>query len=477
MGDRAELVEAARAAAELERRRRARPLAYAMLWDQAEPRTSQLRSFRAGLGARGLVLVGGNGTGKTWVAALWALIQALGVDHPDVVAFADRNGLDLARGVPPGPGLVWVCSETFEAAREQIRRHLSALSPEGARTRGWEVARQGELLLPNGGRIISKAYVQYLMRPQTWEGAQIRAVVFDEQPPNELCMGAAFARTRSLAKEAVPGGRWFWLLAYTGLNGKDWLYRRHVATPEAAVPVRWIHGADNPHLDQDQQAAIIASFPAWQRAARERGEFASPVGRRLPGFDRAVHVLDASQMPTIEATWLRWVGVDPGSRHPHAIWVAESAAGDLYVYREYAPRLTTAQPGLAATEWIATCKAFDATDGAVSRYRVADSADPGFLTEAARAGWVCLPAAKGPGSIEDGLNLIEAYLATSYLGQPRRPRLYISSDCPVLIAELEQLRWLPEQPGKAPATDPACEDDGIDGLRYILLLRRAMGRR
>jgi len=473
--DRAELERQASAALELERRRAAHPLAYAVLWDQAEPQTSQRRAFAAGIAHQGLILVGGNGTGKSWVLAVWALLQAHGGDHPDVRRFAENNGLDLSC-IPSGPARVWVCSETFEAAKEQIRVHLSGLAPEGTKTKGWDQASPAEMTLPGGGKILSKSYAQYVAKPQTWEGANIRAVGFDEQPPSVPCMTAAFSRTRSLKKESTGQPRWFWMLAYTGLKGKDWLYLKHIDKPASAVPVRWIWGEDNPHLDQEQQAALLASYPDWQRAARARGVFSSPVGRRLPAFDRSVHVLEREQMPELPATWLRYAGADPGSRHPHAIWAAESPSGDIYIYREYAPRLTTAQPGLAQTEFISTCKAMEQQDVAPARFRIADSADPGFITTAARLGWVCFPAEKGPGSIEDGLNLIESFLATSYLGQPRKPRLYISADCPVLILEMEQLQWLPEQPGKAPSTDPACEDDGIDDVRYILLFRRKMGR-
>lgn len=472
---REELELAARAALILDARRKAHPLAYAKLWDQPEPQTSQRRAFAAGIGAQGLVLVGGNGTGKTWVAALWAILQASGSDDPDVVRFAARNELDLSV-IPKGPGIVWVCSETFGAAVEQIRKHLSALAPVGTTTRSWGVEKQASMTLPNGGRIISKAYEQYKARPQTWEGAQIRAVVFDEQPCSEKAMTAAFARTRSLAREATGKPRWFWLLAYTGLQGKDWLYHLHVANPSPTVPVRWIWGEDNPHLDQVQQAALLASYPAWQRAARARGEFTSPVGRRLPIFDRAIHVLGPDQMPELPGSWLRYVGVDPGSRHPHALWLAESPNGDLFGYREYAPRLTTTEPGLPDGDFIATCKALERQDPAPARYRICDSADPGFITTAARAGWPVMPAAKGAGSIEDGLDLIESFLNTTWRGQPRKPRLYLSSACPVTINDLEQLRWLPEQPGKPPATDPACTDEGPDTLRYVLQFRRSLGR-
>lgn len=472
---REQLLDAARAHAEMERRKAAHPLRYATLWDQPEPRTSQRRAFASGLGHEGLVLVGGNGTGKTWVSAIWLHIMALGGDHPDVVGFFMRNGLDLA-SIPKGPGLMWVGSETFGAAREQVRRHLLALAPEGTRTRSWDVDQQGEMILPNGGRIVSKAYKQFVQSPQTWEGAQIRGAAFDEEPVNEACMAAAFARTRSLAHESTGLPRWFWLLTYTGLRGKNWLYKRHIERPDPRVPVRWIHGADNPHLDQAQQAAILASFPAWQRGARERGEFTSPVGRRLPAFSHAVHVLQRDQMPELPGSWVRYVGVDPGSRHPHALWVAESPTGDLYAYREYAPRLSTAEPGLPDEAFIATCKAMERQDPAPARYRIADSADPGFITQAARQGWPVMPAVKGPGSIEDGLDLLESFLATTWLGSPRKPRLYLSADCPVTIQDLEQLQWLPEQPGKPPQTDPACSDEGTDTLRYILLFRRSLGR-
>lgn len=473
---REQLVEAARAAVELERRRKARPLRYERLWDS--PQTSQRRAFQEGLaggGVQGLLLLGGNGTGKTRAAADFALMMAQGGDHPDVVAFCVANGLDAAQ-IPKGPGVVWVASETFGAAKEQIRPHLLALAPEGTRVRHWSMDKQAEMILPEGGRIISKAYEQYKARPQTWEGAQIRAVVFDEEPVSALCMAAAFARTRSLRPR--PGQdadqRWFWMCAVTLLNGEDWFWETYVKEPRPEVLVRYLHQEDNPHLDQVQAAAAVAAAPKWQQEARKHGVVTMPVGRRLPVFSRSVHVVPHVEPPS---SHLRWAGVDWGSYAPNAVWVAEDPkTAALYVYREHAPRREREQPPITDGEFIEQCKDIEGRDLGRVAWRVADSADQGAIQEAARRGWVCIGADKGAASIEDGLDEIAAFLATTYQDQPRPPRLFVSERCPSLIKELEQLKWLPAKAGVKPATDPTCADHGVDGLRYILLLRRKMGR-
>lgn len=425
-------------------------------------------------------------TGKSVAAAQWAVAQASGRDAWVksaagkrlfyVEAWALANGVPLDQ-IPEGPGRVWVASPTFAAAVEQIRPHLRKFAPDGTTYLRWDDKRsEAELRLPNGGVIVSKCYAQYDADPQTWEGANIRALVLDEQPNSRACL------TAGLSRLVDQRGRVLWAL--TPLRGKsDWLYRQFINPQpgeEAAPPgfvVHVLHGADNPHIPQEWREMMLASVPAWQRASRDVGAFTSPEGAILP-FDRALHVVQPFPIPR---GWRRWIGVDWGARAPHVVWLAESPTGDLYVYRELWYRRATTEPAItdrALCEEVVRINKAQEPPG-VPLIGVADSESPGAIVEASLCGLALAPAAKGPGSVVQGLTLMESLMATvdSVALTPIRPRLYFFATCPVVTGEVEDLKWAKIRPGADPHPDPSCSDHGPDALRYVLQFREAMGIR
>ena len=480
---RRELERAAHAALELRRRRKAYPLAYGRLWHHDPPRTSQRRAILA-LAEPGVMMVlvlGGNRAGKSDLVVQWSVACAAGRDAvhegPEgevrwVARWLAANGLPESM-IPEGPGDVWAGSTTFGAAVDQIRPKLRRWCPAGTTISGYE-SRTGEAVfrLPGGGTILSKAYRQWERDRQTWEGAAIRAAALDEQPPAYDLLGSLFARLVDQRGQVA--------MALTPLRGRqDWLYQQLVRDPPPWLRIAYLHGADNPHIPQDMREMMLAASASWQRASRDRGEFSDPEGRVYP-FDRALHVIPPTRPP---AEWTRWVGVDWGARAPHVLWAAESPAGRLIVYRELAPRRSTLEPGLPSRrliEWaIEAERGSPEGAGATTVYRVADSEDPGAITEAAELGWWVMPAAKGPGSVLRGIELVEALLlvADPLTGEAQPPRIQVTSDCPVVIEEMEGLRWAPPRPGSVPQPDPACPDHGPDALRYIVQARQALGYR
>lgn len=466
---RAELERRARAAIELARRRKATPLAFAGLWDREPPRTSQRRALLqlTSPGCLAALILGGNRTGKSEVASMWAVACAAGHETPWVRDWLTLNQLPLSL-VPAKPGRVWVASPTFASAVEQIRPKLRRWCPEGTRFSNWENrGGEGVATLPNGGVLVSKAYRQYDQDPQTWEGAAIQGLVLDEQPNSFECLTAGMSRLIDFAGQI--------LLALTPLRGKnDWLYQKLIQAAPTWVRIMHLEGRDNPHVPQEYREQILAAMPAWQRASRESGEFTNPEGAILP-ISRAIHQIEPFDIPK---SWVRWQGIDWGGRSPHVVWAAENKETEqIIVYRELALRRSTLEPAVSDRQLISLAKDLEKEAGeeGCTVYRVADSESPGAIEEAASQGLWLAPAAKPAGSVVAGLKMMEIMFQAVHplTLEPIPPRILVFRTCPQLLSELEGLKW--KEGAEEP--DPVCPDHGPDALRYLLQYRQAMGFR
>ena len=374
--------------------------------------------------------------------------------------------------VRPGPARCWVASPTFAAAVEQIRPHIKRLCPEGTRFVSWtHKGGEGEVRLPNGGVIVSKAYRQYDADPQTWEGANIRAALLDEQPNSHENLTALTSRLVDQRGQVLN--------TVTPLRGRaDWLYQQLVREPPPWLRIAYLYGEDNPHIPQEWRRLMLSTQPEWQRASRDKGAFTSPEGA-IFRLDPALHDCDPFEAPV---EWLRWVGIDWGGRAPHVVWAAQDPRdGVLYIYRELAPRRDQTQPAISdrqLVEWARQHEEGSPDAGRSTIFRVVDSESPGAVTEALSQGYVVIPARKGPGSVLEGLTMLESLLQTTdpITMQPCMPRIrFMRGRCPVLRAELEGIRWAEEKPGREPHPHPADPDHGVDALRYIVQMRPALG--
>ena len=367
---RAELLQAEREEAELKRRRTARPLAFAQLWHRELPRTSQRRAMETALGPQRIVFVnGGNRAGKTDVGAQWAVAHALGRDHPDVVRWARINGLDVSR-IPKGPGMVWAVSLTFPDSRRYVRAKLDKYLPKGTRKRNWDAENEAEAILPNGGKVVCKAWKQ---GREGFQGDSIRALWTDEEPGDESAWNEALMRT------VDQNGRS--LVTFTpGLKGLTWVYYRYAEKPPDNVATAHIYGEDNPYLSPEVLLEVLSGFGEKEQESRRYGRWVQLEGRIYPWED-AVHLVDPFDVP---ADWMRWQGWDWGARSPHAVWMAESPTGDFFVYREVAPRRKTEEPGIPDRAFVSLVIGAETETHQVRHwYRVADSEAPGAIEEAA----------------------------------------------------------------------------------------------
>lgn len=473
------------AAAELQRRRRLAPMAYASLWDRPAPHTSQRRALALDTtpGTLCTLILGGNRTGKSESAAMYAVAQAAGRDAVVrrgrleirwVARWLARNGLPPSM-IPLGPGRVWVGSPTFGSAVEQIRPKLRRWAPAGSRFSGWtSKTSEGTLTLPGGGVVVSKAYQQYDRNEHTWEGASLRAGVLDEQPNS-------YANFAALASRLVDQ-RGRIVFSVTPLRGKaDWLYTDLYVKAPAWLRIAFLHGVDNPHVPEEWRQMMLAAMPEWQRESRDKGAFSSPEGA-IWTFDPNQHDVDPFEIPE---AWVRWVGIDWGARAPHVVWAAEDPAdGTLYCYRELAPRRETTQPAISDRQLVKWAK--EQEEGSPEgmnlsmTYRVADSEAPGAIEEAAFQGWWVASAVKGPGSVLAGITLLESLLTLidPLTFEPVTPRIkFFRGKVPVLRAELEGLRWDDPRAGQPARPKPGDPDHGPDALRYLVRHRQAMGFR
>lgn len=463
-------------------RRRQAPLAYSRLWHSAQTsqRTALLPLVVAGILM--LAIVGGNRTGKSELAIQYAVACAAGrdayVDTPRGRFYWVREWLrtnELPEElIPLGPGRVWVGSPTYGSAVEQIRPKLKTWCPDGTEFRSWDSkTAEAEAQLPNGGAVVSKAYSAYDANPQSWEGANVRACVLDEQPNSRENLTAAMSRLIDQRGQLI--------IALTHLRGKqDWFYKDLLAKGETWLAIQRLWGEDNPWIPQDRRAMFIASVPAWQRASRDRGETTSPEGRIYPWFDRATHVVDRFPVPP---DWRRWVGIDWGGRTAHIVWAAEAPTGKLYVYRELAIRRSTVEPACSDQQLVAEARRLEADAGEahLGYDRVADCESPGAIEEAWEQGYLCTPIEKFDGSVKFGIELVDAMLCTAdpvSFATRIEPRIYLlRGAAPVLEEELECYVWADTREGQKPKPSAGCSDHGCDALRYLVQYRDMMGGR
>lgn len=492
MASEAEVREAAEAAALLKYYEGLFPLLFGQAWHNEKPRTSQRAVLLAAADPLALLIaaLGGNRSGKSIIMAMWGVANAAGRDAVVetgagpvywVREWLARNCLP-ANMIPRSPGNVWFGSPAFPAACHQIRPHIRRFCPAGTKFVRWDQQAEAEFRLPGGGLGVSKAYKQFDGDHQSWEGgSNIRAVCLDEQPNQYDNLLAALSRLIDEKGKCM--------IALTPLRGKsDWFYEKVVQSTEDDYRIVHLYGEDNPHVPQATREKILRRYPAWQLAARSRGEFVSPEGGVF-SFQRGVHKIAAFEIPV---DWVRWQGIDWGGRAPHATWSAEVKhpfttpdgvelqSGDLVVYREVAPRRTVKEPAITDRQFIGMIKDEESRTpeglGLVHIWRVADSENPGAIIEAtAELGYV-IPATKGAGSIVKGLDLVDSLLQTvdPVTMEPCRPRLYIMETCPVTIEEVESLKWADAQPGVPPAPAKGSQDHGPDTLRYVVQQRAGM---
>ncbi len=276
----------------------------------------------------------------------------------------------------------------------------------------------------------------------------------DEEHPKDVVTEAYQRLTRSLWE-----GRSGWALhTMTPLSGFSYMHEYFIGDPpeDGSHLACFLHGADNPHIDQEKRARLLRGVNEGERAARDRGEFTQLEGRVFTEWSRSAHVVPSRE---VEAQYYT-AGIDFGTRAP-ACWLLCAVTGDdtLEVIAEhYQEQWTISQHAGAIHKLLAGREVF---------WTVADPEDRGARLSLAREhGIPSVAAKKGPGSVRSGINAISERLAINPISG--RPALVVHECCTNLIREMEGYCWAPSKGAEvkdAPA--PRQSDHAIDALRYI----------
>jgi len=452
-------------------------------------RTSQRAAMAALLAAdvQEGFLKGSNRSGKSVLGRLLCMIFALGAEHWSVQRFAAVNRLPLDR-VQPGPGRVWACGQTFNAAREYVRPGLKEIAPHGSIFKAWDAWNEAELHLPNGGIIVSKAVEQAKQSgsgKNPFEGAAIHAAWFDEEPQVRLAVESTGMR---LVDHRGP--MFFTMTPLTGwtrfLTDKLGFYREGRPAPPGVV-LRNLLGEHNPHIDARALLRKLSRLPPAVQRARRYGEIVALEGVVHGDFNRDLHVVQAFDPP---ADWPRFSVIDFGTRDPFVhLWAALDRRDDtLHVYREHYQREATLRTHAGAIfdaehcpacepderfgdpwwDWLASCA--DQTNacevcGGTGRADPEPEirwADPANLdSRLTLNGEYCLPTTP---AIKDRRVTLEALCDRLALDAEGRPHLLIHDTCSNTIREIEGLTWNERSKSEL---DTKGDDHAWDCLRYL----------
>ena len=422
------------------------PLAFATLWHNDPPRTSQRAPLqRAGVDA--VAAFGGNGSGKTELGAMVACAVAYGRKHPACEAFIRRNQLEPSL-FPPRPAIVLASSLNSTMSINIQRAAVERWAPAGTEWRNQNGPGFSEARFPNGGKI---RFLTNDSGPRAMQGFSADVLWLDEEHDEAIYNEGMQRLTRSLWE-----GRSGWaMLTMTPLKGFSWVHRRFVGSPDEGSAAFFLHGADNPHIDQEKRSRLLRGVNEGERAARDRGEFTQLEGRVFTEWSRSAHVVQSRE---VEADY--WIGgIDFGTRAAFVFLLCAVTGDDCVevVAEHYLEQATITQHARAIHKLLAGREVF---------WTVADPEDRGARLSLAREhGIPTVAAKKAPGSIRSGINSISERLAINPISG--RPALVVHECCTNLIREMEGYCWAPSKGAEVKDKPAPGSDHAIDALRYI----------
>ena len=442
--------EAIAALGSWERGRELAPLAYSALWHRESPHSSQrLPVMQPGHDAT--LAAGGNGAGKTELGAMWAAAVACGRNDKSVQLWMKANSVDPSL-IPPDGGTVLASSLnaalSIHVQRAAIRKYL----PKGTTWRNPGGPGTSVAYLPNGHKVV------FITNDSGYRSVQgyAAAMVWLDEEHDEAFYNEALQRVSRVRWDGRSG---YLVLTMTPLKGlTSWTYKRFVEQPDQGTRIHFIHGGDNPFIDQTKRERILRSYGPHERAARDRGEFTAMEGL-VYQFDRRVHLCEPF---TPDPSWERYGAIDFGVRNPFVFVLAAMDPADqtLHVYRMH-----------HQTEWTIRqhSEAIRALCDQWPQWIVADSEDRGSRLSLSREyGIHTVAAKKGKGSVRAGISAVAELLA---LDAQNKPHIVVhdSPQMQPLIHEFQSYRWATTNTKRDQPDMPLKKDDHcMDALRYMV---------
>lgn len=140
---------------------------------------------------------------------------------------------------------------------------------------------------------------------ERWQGETLDGVWFDEEPPEDIY-------TEGLTRTNATGGMVY--VTFTPLLGMSNVVRRFLLDKPPGTHITQMTIDDAEHYTAEQRAAIIASYPEFEREARTQGIPQLGSGRVFPIAEGSI----ACPSFAIPNHWPRIGGIDFGWDHPSA---------------------------------------------------------------------------------------------------------------------------------------------------------------
>jgi phage terminase large subunit-like protein len=151
----------------------------------------------------------------------------------------------------------------------------------------------------------SLAIKSYDQGREKWQGETLGGVWYDEEPPEDI-YSEGLTRTNV---GLMPN-----LITFTPLKGITGVVKRFIIDKVPGTHVTQMTLEDAAHYSPEQRAAIIATYPAFERDARTRGIPQLGSGRVFPIDEDDLKVSPFA----IPAHWPQLGGIDFGWDHPSA---------------------------------------------------------------------------------------------------------------------------------------------------------------
>jgi phage terminase large subunit-like protein len=340
---------------------------------------------------------------------------------------------------------VWVSALSYGDALTYIRPKLEKYCPTGSRFIRWKAQDRGQILLPNGGKVLS---LSADAGREKYQGAAVSLVILDEEHPRDI-FDECMLRTVDNRGKVV--------LTMTPLKGITWPFDCFFENPKPGYHTYSISGLDNPHVSSVKLRKAIAHMSMEAQRSRLYGDFVNQQGLVYQEFNRETHIVEPFAIPN---SWPRYRAIDFGTRNPFAcLWFAWDVQDDvLHVYREYyATERTTTENGRHILNNSGT-ERYDWT--------VADpESRDGRLTLSREWGIETKAAPKHIG-VTETINWVKERLALDIEG---RPHLVVHKNCSNLIKEFRLYRW---SDGRGKDKPIKKHDHALDALRYQIAFHK-----